>query len=164
MTAHAPTRHADAPTGPLRVFFDGALMRQPNGEHLAAAGWFIYAPDGRTFSGGRLLETQPYLRLCHVEYLGAIHALEALAHSELGWHGQVLLVGDSKWLLDEIRGDRVPRGDYATELRDQVRAALTAYPDWRVLWVPREGNGAANAAAGRALEEGRAAQAAETPA
>jgi ribonuclease HI len=134
----------------VEVHFDGAC--QP--PHRGVAGYgFVVHGEGLDYSE-RGLAAPPYSETSTnnvAEYVGAIRALEYLRTK--GFHGQVVLLGDSELVIKQLRGEYEVRTEHLKAYHHHLATLLESFPEARVEWVPRDQNEEADALSKLAVQE-----------
>ena len=134
----------------VEVHFDGAC--QP--PHRGVAGYgFVVHGEGLDYSE-KGLAAPPYSQTSTnnvAEYVGAIRALEYLR--EKGFHGQLVLLGDSELVIKQLSGEYEVRTEHLKAYHRHLMTLLESFPDARVEWVPRAQNEEADALSKLAIEE-----------
>ncbi|MEW6347479.1 MAG: reverse transcriptase-like protein [Thermodesulfobacteriota bacterium] len=129
-----------------KAYFDGSCVL-----HYCGIGYVIRDADGRpVFQAGEYAGRGDPLK---AEYL----ALEALVLrlDELGID-EAVIHGDSRTVVGQVNGQLNTRE--RNRFRDsimQIRRAFIEHPDWRLKWIPRGENGAADSLATEGLSRVR---------
>jgi ribonuclease HI len=135
---------------PVLVHFDGSCQ-PPGGGGVAGWGYVIEGPGLRFEDCG--LATRPYSPHSTnnvAEYVGAIRALEQL--QSLGYHGDVLLEGDSQLVVRQMTGEYRVREEHLIPYHERLEQLVARFPRVTFRWIPRDENQRADALSKRAIE------------
>ncbi len=145
----------------LTLRFDGLYMSIPKkGGKFSSAGFMCYgwiiSRDGRVLARGHGGYVQAHNASSHIaEYLGLIEGLEAL--HDMGATGEtILVIGDAKSLIDQMRGKAAVNSDHIRPLNRRACQAARGFDELIWEWLPRRNNRAADALTRRALRQIRA--------
>jgi ribonuclease HI len=145
----------------VRVSFDGACQPARGG---GIATWaFVVEGEGLDVerSGLAAPPGSPEATNNVAEYSGALRGLEYLL--ERGYHGPVVLQGDSQLVIRQLEGGYRVRADHLRVLHQRVRDALGRFESFQLRWVPRERNARANELTQEALRGAQTALAGPLP-
>lgn len=143
-------------SGPVRANFDGAC--EPPSGGIATYGYHI---EGGGFfnedKGLAVAPGSPHSTNNVAEYSGAIHALHWLLRQ--GYHGDVVLAGDSELVIRQMRGEYRVRTEHLKAYHDHLAELASKFHHVEYQWVPREENTRADALSKEALSDARASAA-----
>ena len=136
-------------------WFDGAVEPYNPGGH-GGWGYVLEGEGGESVgSGYGYVPAAPDVTNNVLEYRAALEAVKAWhALPEAYGHGVLVLYGDSKLVVEQMRGAwRVNGGAYVATRKELVKyvADIGASVDWN--WIPREENGRADELSKKALSE-----------
>jgi ribonuclease HI len=149
MDANLPRGTAIMP--PLvEVHFDGSC--QPPHRGVAGYGFTIHG-EGLDYTERGLAAPPHSERSTNnvAEYIGAIRALEHLRSR--GFHGQVILMGDSELVIKQLQGEYEVRSEHLKAYHQHLKMLLETFPNARIEWIPREQNEEADALSKLAVQE-----------
>ena len=124
--------------------FDGGCRGNPGPAGLGA----VLYKDGATVWAGWCDVPDPATTNNVAEYSAFLFGCEALRRFKVD---RVSILGDSKLVISQVKGDWQCREKHLIALRDRVRAALTNI-DWTARNVPRAANAVADALANHAMD------------
>ena len=134
----------------VEVHFDGSC--QP--PHRGVAGYgFVIRGEGLDYTEHGLA-APPYSDASTnnvAEYVGAIRALEYLRGR--GFHGQVVLLGDSELVIKQLNGEYEVRSEHLKAYHLLLKTLVESFPEVRIEWVPREQNEEADILSKTAVRE-----------
>jgi ribonuclease HI len=139
------------------LWFDGLFRgtKAARKAGLMCFGWLIYR-NGRHIAEGYGITARGQNATSNIaEYLGLIDGLEIL--TDISHHYEpVRVIGDSKVVIDQLRGRSRIRTQRVLPLHNKVRqlAQLLEIKEWK--WLPRRHNKAADRLTRLALREFRA--------
>ncbi|HZY93081.1 MAG TPA: ribonuclease HI [Thermoplasmata archaeon] len=122
----------------VQAHFDGAC-EPPKGGGVATYGFTVEGAGIFHEEGG--LAVAPWAPTATnnvAEYTAAIRALEWLVNH--GFHGVVLLVGDSQLVIRQMTGEYEVRAAHLKAYHDHLKRLVAQFPEVRFVWVPREEN------------------------
>jgi ribonuclease HI len=124
--------------------FDGGCRGNPGPAGLGA----VLYKDGATVWAGWCDVPDPATTNNVAEYSAFLFGCEALRRFKVD---RVSILGDSKLVISQVKGDWQCREKHLIALRDRVRAALEGV-DWTARNVPRAQNAVADALANHAMD------------
>ena len=124
--------------------FDGGCRGNPGPAGLGA----VLYKDGATVWAGWCDVPDPATTNNVAEYSAFLFGCEALRRFKVD---RVSILGDSKLVISQVKGDWQCREKHLIALRDRVRAALAGV-DWTARNVPRAQNAVADALANHAMD------------
>ena len=124
--------------------FDGGCRGNPGPAGLGA----VLYKDGATVWAGWCDVPDPATTNNVAEYSALLFGCEALRRFRVE---RVSILGDSKLVISQVKGDWQCREKHLIALRDRVRAALEGV-DWTARNVPRAANTVADALANHAMD------------
>jgi ribonuclease HI len=139
----------------VTIYFDGLCEpRNPGG--YACGGWYVPPVPGAPGLGEGIRGHRFYFKGSGAtnnqgEYRAALDAL--LAVWNLGYHGRVLLRGDSQLVIYQVTGKWGCKAPALKPLLADLRASLARFEAPEVEWVPRDQNAAADEESRRAYDE-----------
>lgn len=130
--------------------FDGACQKL--GREMIASYGFTVEGIGVPIEGCGLAVAPgaPHATNNVAEYAGAICALERLR--EEGFHGHVVLRGDSQLVIRQMTGEYRVESERLKAYHERLRQLVREFAVVRFEWVPREENVRADALSKAALE------------
>ena len=135
--------------------FDGASRGNPG---PAATGYVIYWADQELERGGRYLGPAPHTNN-QAEYHALLHGLTRVAEivRGVGWTARIHIQGDSKLVLEQIKGAWDVKSAPLVELHTKIKALMESrFADTTFTFehLKRHLNTVADAAANAALDAG----------
>ena len=124
---------------PTRIFFDGLCEPNPGG--ITTYGFLIH-PDGEEpyEGGGKAADSgTPEATNNVAEYMGLIKALEHARSLGLE-RSPVEVFGDSKLVINQVKGEWRVRDKKLAPLYLEARSLADAFEKITFTWVPREEN------------------------
>jgi ribonuclease HI len=141
LASAARTRGAGAGKTAWRAWFDGSARPNPG---RCGIGAVLEGPGGVHVA---ISHDAGYGSSSEAEYLALIAVLDAaVAH---GAH-DVLVVGDSQVVIDDVNGPASASAPSLREYRDRACALLACLPQAKLRWIPRHKNAQADALSQRA--------------
>ncbi len=121
------------------AWFDGSAHPNPG---TCGAGVVLRAPDGRRWEWHRRLGSG---NSSEAEYQALILALELAFPLVMADACRSLLVlGDSRVVLDDVRMDSEASAPSLRHLRQRARGVMALYPELELRWLPRHRNAEAD--------------------
>lgn len=121
----------------LTITFDGGCYPNPGGD--PTYGYIITADNGVLFSDSGKVEN-PIAKTNNVaEYCAIINALQKL--KDAGWHGTLHVRGDSKLVVEQIKGTFACTKEHLKKLRSKASNLIEEVSScFTIEWIKREEN------------------------